>query len=84
MPKYGVNVRFPIQGLEIHELEVEASSAEEAEKKAIEFIQTGEVEGVTELIEPCYDDMQTYCEGSNHCEYEVEVGEIDEEETKDA
>jgi hypothetical protein len=46
MPKFSVDIRYPIKGFECYELQIEASSAEEAEKKAIEFVQTGEVEGV--------------------------------------
>ncbi len=77
MPKFSVDIRYPIEGFECYELEIEASSAEEAEKKAIEFVQMGECEGVTSSEDqPYYDDMQTYSEGFRPCEYDVEASEI--------
>ena len=70
MPKYEVNIKYPIKGFEIYELEVEASSEEEAKKKAIEFVQEGECDGVASSEDqPYYDDMQTYCEGFRHSDY---------------
>jgi hypothetical protein len=85
MPKYSVEVSYPIKGYECYELEIEASSAEDAEKKAIEFVQTGEGEGVTQSQECWLDDTQAYNEGnsSRPVEYDVEVTQIDEKETKD-
>ena len=84
MPKYEVNIKYPIKGFECYELEIEASSEEEAEKKAIEFVQTGECEGVTESQDAYYDDLQAYnqWDRSHAVEYDVEVTQIDEEETK--
>jgi hypothetical protein len=77
MPKFSVDIRYPIKGFECYELEIEASSEEEAKEKAIEFVQTGEVEGVASPEDqPFYDDMQTYCEGFRPCEYDVETREI--------
>jgi hypothetical protein len=77
MPKYEVDIRYPIKGFECYELEIEASSEEEAEEKAIEFVQTGEVEGVASSEDqPFYDRMQAYCEGFRPCEYDVEAREI--------
>jgi hypothetical protein len=85
MPKYSVEVSFPIKGYEYHDLEVVASNAEEAEKKAIEFVQTGEGEGVTQSQKCWLDDTQAYNEGnsSRPVEYSVQVDEIKEKETKD-
>ena len=79
MTKYEVTVRFPIIGFEIHELEVVSSSEEEAEQKAIEFVQTGEGDEVTQIQQPYYEDLQTYCERGRSCEYDVQVDKIDEE-----
>jgi hypothetical protein len=85
MPKYEVNIKYPIKGFECYELEIEASSEEEAKEKAIEHVQIGECEGVTELQDPYYDDMQAYNESNSRhsVEYDIQVDEIDEEETKD-
>jgi hypothetical protein len=85
MPKYEVNIKYPIKGFECYELEIEASSEEEAEKKAIEFVQIGECEGVEELQDSYYDDLQAYNESncSHAVEYDVEANQIDEKETKD-
>jgi hypothetical protein len=86
MPKFSVDIRYPIKGFECYELEIEASSEEEAEEKAIEFVQIGECEGVTESQDSYYDDMQAYNQwnSSHEVEYDVEVTQIDKEETKDA
>jgi hypothetical protein len=85
MPKYEVNINYPVKGYELYELEIEASSEEEAKEKAIEHVQIGECEGVTELQDPYYDDMQAYNNSncSHAVEYDIQVYEIDEEETKD-
>jgi hypothetical protein len=79
MSKYAVTVTFPIKGFEIHELEVKASSAKEAEQKAIEFVQTGEIKGVKKVGKTEYDDIQTDCDLGQSVEYDVEVGEISKE-----
>jgi hypothetical protein len=86
MPKYEVNISYPVKGYELYELEIEASSEEEAKEKAIEFVQMGECEGVTESQDAYYDDLQAYNESncSDAVEYDIQVTQIDEEETKDA
>lgn len=59
MPKFEVVVEYPVQGYQFDTLEVEASSQEEAEQKALNYMQGLSDEGVQEVEGDSYqDDMR--------------------------
>jgi hypothetical protein len=59
MPKYIANVRYGVQGYQFDTLEIEASSQEEAEQKALNYMKNISDEGVEEVEgESYYDDIR--------------------------
>jgi hypothetical protein len=59
MPKYIANVRYGVQGYQSDTLEIEASSQEEAEQKALNYMKNISDEGVEEVEgESYYDDIR--------------------------